>query len=48
MGYRYETLQNPLEEIKEKKLLDDCIARAKAGTLSGFISHEKLKKELGL
>jgi len=33
---------------EEKKLLDESIAKVKAGDESDFISHEDLQKELGL
>ena len=46
--YLIEALEDMRLTPEEKKLLDGCVTRAKAGTVSGFVSHEKLKKELGL
>ncbi len=46
--YLIEAVEDTRLTTEEKKLLDGCITRAKAGTGSGFVSHEKLKKELGL
>lgn len=46
MHHIMEFLEDKQLSGKEKKLLDECIAKVKAGNESDFVSHEDLKKEI--
>ena len=48
MHYIMEYLEDTRLTAEEKKLLDESIAKVKAGDESDFVSHEDLKEELGL
>ena len=48
LHYIIEFIEDTRLSAEEKKLLDESIAKVKGGEKSGFISHENLKKELGL
>lgn len=48
MHHIMEFLEDTRLTAEEKKLLDESIAKVKAGDESDFVSHEDLKKELGL
>jgi hypothetical protein len=48
MHHVMEYLEDTRLTPEEKQLVDQSIAKAKAGDTSGLTSHEDLKKELGL
>ena len=43
-----EFLEDTKLTEEERKLLDESVAKVKAGNTSDFVSHEDLKKELNL
>ncbi len=46
--YIMEYLEDTRLTTEEKKLLDESIAKVKAGDESGFVDHKEAKKELGI
>jgi hypothetical protein len=48
LHYIKEYLEDSRLSAEEKKILDESIAKIKRGDKSGFVSHEQLKKELGI
>jgi len=48
MHYIIGYLEDTRLTTEEKRLLDKSIAKVKSGDESNFISHEELKKRLGL